>query len=125
MREDSHKLMFFLETSGSSALTIRQACALESAARKSGRKVFLLMTSDTLNVCAEQVLVQKKIAPPNISFQMKPLLSVPNLLVVHINHTLLVEKTPLQAMFDDGRVDGTCCKTIHLSDIFRLAVLFR
>ena len=56
---------------------------------------------------------------------MKPLLTVQNLLVVHINHTLLVEKTPLQAMFDDGRVDGTCCKTIHLSDIFRLAVLFR
>ena len=66
MREDSHKLMFFLETSGSSALTIRQACALESAARKSGRKVFLLMTSDTLNVCAEQVLVRKKNALPNI-----------------------------------------------------------
>ena len=59
------------------------------------------------------------------NFQMKPLLTVQNLLVVHINHTLLVEKTPLQAMFDDGRVDGTCCKTIHLSDIFRLAVLFR
>ena len=56
---------------------------------------------------------------------MVPLLSVPNLLLVHINQGLLVKDTPLQAMFDDGRVDGTCCKTIHLSDIFRLAVLFR
>ena len=33
------------------------------------------------------------------------------------------KSAPLQAMFDDGRVEGTCCKTIHLSDIFRLAVL--
>ena len=52
---NSHKLMFFLETSGSSALTIRQACAVESAAQHSGRKVILLMTSDTVNVCEEQV----------------------------------------------------------------------
>ena len=68
---------------------------------------------------------EKRMLYQTYNFQMKPLLTVQNLLVVHINHTLLVEKTPLQAMFDDGRVDGTCCKTIHLSDIFRLAVLFR
>ena len=28
-------------------------------------------------------------------------------------------------MFIDGRVNASCCKTIHYSDILRLAVLFR
>ena len=28
-------------------------------------------------------------------------------------------------MFGDGRVSNSCCPTIHLSDIFRLAVLAR
>ena len=56
---------------------------------------------------------------------MKSLLSLDNILVAHINHSLLVNNTPLQNMFDDGRVDNTCCKTIHLSDIFRLAIMNR
>ena len=55
LAEDSHKLMFFLETSGASSLTIRQACAVESAARISARKVFLLLTSQTINICEEKV----------------------------------------------------------------------
>ena len=54
---DYHKLMFFLETSGSSILTIRQACAIESAVARSGRTVVLLMTSDTVNVCSKRVSV--------------------------------------------------------------------
>ena len=56
---------------------------------------------------------------------MQSVLSVGNVVVAHMNHSLIVRDTPLQKMFDDGRVDSTCCKTIHLSDIFRLAVLYR
>ena len=55
LAEDSHRLMFFLETSGASSLTIRQACAVESAARVSARKVFLLMTSHTVDICEDKV----------------------------------------------------------------------
>ena len=42
---DSQNLLFFLETSDASQLTVRQSCALESAAKFSGRVVLLLMTS--------------------------------------------------------------------------------
>ena len=107
---DHHHLAFLLETSGKSQLTVRQACAVESAARSSGRNVVLLMTAVTVSVC-----VQK----------MASLLVIPNLLVLHLNTSLLVSNTPLQPMFDDGRVNKTCCKTIHYSDIFRMAALFR
>ena len=107
---DHHRLAFLLETSGKSQLTVRQACAVESAARSSGRTVILLMTATTASVCDKK---------------MASLLAVPSLLVLHLNTSLLVSMTSLQPMFDDGRVNKTCCKTIHLSDIFRMAALFR
>ena len=56
---------------------------------------------------------------------MASLLSIPNLLVLHLNSSLLVSQTALQPMFDDGRVNQTCCKTIHYSDIFRMAAIYR
>ena len=42
---DSQQLLFFLETSDASQVTVRQACALESAAKISGRVVVVLLTS--------------------------------------------------------------------------------
>ena len=52
---DHHHLSFLLETSGASQLTVRQACAVESAVRNSGRNVVLLMTALTVSVCSEKV----------------------------------------------------------------------
>ena len=43
--QDSQNLLFFLETSDKSQVTVRQSCALESAAKFSGRTVVLLMTT--------------------------------------------------------------------------------
>ena len=110
LEADPHKLMFFLETSGKPSLTIRQACALESAEGRSGRSVILLMTSPTVDVCNDKLI---------------PVLGLPNLLVAHLNTSLLITGTPLQPMFDDGRVKRSCCTMIHTSDIFRMAVLYR
>ena len=78
LETDSHQLMYFLETSDKPGLTIRQACAVESAVRQSGRNVILLMTSDRLDVCSGKML---------------PVLSLPHLLVAHLNTSLLVSKT--------------------------------
>ena len=47
--------VFFLETSGRPTLNIRQVCAIESACRTSGRNVFLLMMSESIDVCSEEV----------------------------------------------------------------------
>ena len=107
---ESDQLMFFLETGDKPGLTIRQACAVESAEGRSGRSVILLMTSATVDVCSDKLL---------------PVLHLPNLLVSHLNDSLLVTTTPLQPMFDDGRVNRSCCSMIHMSDIFRMAVLYR
>ena len=49
-------------------------------------------------------------------------MEVPGVLVFHLNVSLLTEGTPLESMFLDGRVNKSCCKTIHYSDILRLAV---
>ena len=110
LETDSHKLMFFLETSDKPGLTIRQACALESAEGMSGRNVILVMTSHTIDVCSQK---------------LSPILSLPKLLIAQMNSSLLINNTPLQPMFDDGRVKRSCCSMIHQSDIFRMAVLYR
>ena len=57
--------------------------------------------------------------------KVRRLFQVPGVLVFHLNVSLLTEGTPLEAMFLDGRVNKSCCKTIHYSDILRLAVLYR
>ena len=50
------RLMFLLETSGRTTLSARQACSVESGARRSGRKVVLLLTADIVNICHQSFL---------------------------------------------------------------------
>ena len=50
--QDSQNLIFFLETSDKSQVTVRQSCALESAAKFSGRVVVLLVTSPVCHFTA-------------------------------------------------------------------------
>ena len=107
---DYHNLMFFLETSNRHSLTIRQACAVESAVRYSGRNVVLGLSSDMLDICNKKML---------------PVLAMPNLLLVRLNTSLLVNNTPLQKVWDDGRIARSCCSIIHISDLLRMAVLYR
>lgn len=42
--------LFMMETSGRDRLTGRQACAVESAASRSGLSVYLVMSSQTLSL---------------------------------------------------------------------------
>ena len=107
---DYTTLMFFLLTSTRPTLTIRQVCAVESGVRYSGRTVVLAITSDTLDICSNKII---------------PILAMPNLLLVKVNTSLLVKNTPLQKVWDDGRVARSCCSIIHTSDMLRMAVLYR
>ena len=43
----------------------------------------------------------------------------------HDFYPVQVKETPLKQMFSDGRYARSCCKTVHTSDILRLAVLYR
>ena len=108
--ETGESLGFLLETSNRSSLTVRQGCAVESCVRQSARFCLLLVESARLNVCDRKV---------------SELFSLPNILVFHLNVSLLTHSTPLEKMFKDGRVATSCCRTIHYSDILRLAVLYR
>ena len=83
---------------------------MESCVSHSGRFCLLLVESARINVCDRKVSV---------------LFSLPNILVFHLNVSLLTHSTPLEKMFRDGRVESSCCRTIHYSDILRLAVLYR
>jgi len=103
-------LGFLLETSEKDYLTVRQGCAVESCVKFSGRICILLTLSKVLNLCDKKVYT---------------LLQVPNVLVLHLNTSLLIQDNPLANMFSDGRAESSCCKTIHFSDIFRLAILYR
>ena len=109
LSHNHNHLAFLLETSGRSHLSVRQACAVESAARHSGRNVLLLMVTQRIKVCP----------------MMDMLLNSDNLLLLSLNTSLLVRNTPVEAIWDDRRINSTCCKTIHLSDIYRMVVLYR
>jgi len=109
MNQQEDRLAFMLETSNTSEVTVRQACALESAAQFSGRTVILLVTGKQL------ILTEK----------MRRVLQLPRMLVARVNFELLLNGTPLERMFSDGRYSRGCCKTVHTSDILRLAVLYR
>ena len=124
---DEQRLGFLLETSNRSSLSVRQGCAVESCIKQSQRFCVLLVESPLLNVCDQKVSLKSLyiVGQHGQFLQVSVLFSVPNILVFHLNLSLLTTNTPLAKMFKDGRVEGSCCKTIHYSDILRLAVLYR
>ena len=123
---DHKRYAFLLETNNKSSLTVRQGCAVESCVRFSGRSCLLLMLSNSLNICDKKVSLQRLCSLFKLNIiQVRRLFEVPGALVFHLNVSLLTVDTPLESMFIDGRVNASCCKTIHYSDILRLAVLFR
>ena len=56
---DHKKYAFLLETNNKPSLTVRQGCAVESCVRFSGRSCFLLMLSNSLNICDKKVIFYK------------------------------------------------------------------
>ena len=60
--------VFYLETSGRPSLNIRQVCAIESACRNSGRNVFLLLLSENIDVCSEEVWSSHSSPIPAVTF---------------------------------------------------------
>ena len=136
--------MFFLETSSSSSFTVRQSCAIESAAIQTRRNIIVVINTPFLPLCQESMkgyiwifslfyLIQ--------FFSKFRILLQRNILFVKLNTSFLarfclklftwsisfhnVRLTPLSAMYEDGRMSSSCCKTFHYSDTLRLALLYR
>ena len=76
--------MFFLETSNSSVLSVRQACSVESGLRMSGRFVVLLLTSAVINICHQTF---RKYKTRNIILKLIPMFKAFSLCQISFSFT--------------------------------------
>ena len=70
---DEHYLVFLLETSNKSSITVRQGCALESCVKFSGRNCILVTLSTNLNVCDNKVKLDMDMRHENMYLIMSSL----------------------------------------------------
>ena len=102
--------MFFLETSGRSWLTPREACALESAARFSGLRVNIILTSSFLDLYDNSTCFLYMFS--NISF-----------FTIKLRDAF--QDTPLDRFYQREEYRRSEHKTTHLSDALRYALVYK
>ena len=109
--EGSEAEMFFLETTGRSWLTPREACALESAARFSQLRVNMIFTSPFMDTF-DNSTCYLYMTVDNIHF-----------------YTVQLEKifggTPLEGFQARESVRASKFRHVHLSDALRLALVYK
>jgi lactosylceramide 4-alpha-galactosyltransferase len=109
MKKDSRNV-FFIETSKSNELNVRQACAVESAALQNGNlNIFTLMTG----------------IPNNNSPSMKALSSYSNIHFRHIELGDYFLHTPLEQWYFCTTWNYGSYAIAHLSDALRLLTLYK
>lgn len=114
--------IFFLETScrshikGRIAVTSRQACAVESAARMNPNlDVYFLFVSPGII----------RYAGTESDKFLRVLLSYKNVKVHHLNFKRYLKGTPLNNIPEDERLDGSSYPVTHASDILRFITLWK
>ena len=105
------KAMFFLETSGRSWLTPREACALESAAASSNLKVNIIFLSDFVDLYDNSTCSIMKLLP-NVS-----------LFTIKLKNAF--EDTPLYRFYQRDDFRNSSFKAVHMSDALRIALIFK
>lgn len=103
--------MFFLETSGRSKLSPRQACSVESAAKFSNLHSQVLMLSDMLDLNDNSTCYLHQ--------------SVSNVSFYKIDLQTIYENTPLQDLMKSKLFLKSKFKVTHQSDALRLALVFK
>ena len=105
------KKMFFLETSGRSWLTPREACCLESASRMSNLQVTVILTSSffSLQDNSSCYIYQSY---PNIQFY-----------TIDVKDTF--KHTPLETILEKREFMTSQYQAVHLSDMLRLAIVYK
>ncbi|KAF8796352.1 Lactosylceramide like protein [Argiope bruennichi] len=104
--------IFFLETSGSSRLNARQACAVESAALHHPQWQVRVLFTPT--------------EPLNLSDSFMELLSLfSNVKLLKMELDFLLPGTPLWYWYKRGRWKSSPHKAMHLSDAVRLCLLWK
>lgn len=122
-RNISDQRIFFHETSGRSQLSLRQCCAVESAARNNpDRPVQLLMRSSTN--CASTDPIKSQQLPMNPSW-LKVLSRYPNVEIVLLNQDHYFAGTPLEDWYTKGVWRTSRFEMGHLSDYIRVLTLYK
>ena len=109
--EGSTGQMFFLETSGRSWLTPREACALESAAKFSNLRVNILLTSPFLDTFDNSTCYLY--------------MTVENVIFYTINLAKIFSRTPLEGFEKRKSLIDSQYRSVHLSDSLRLALIYK
>jgi len=103
--------IFFIETSGRSKLSPRQACSVESAARVSNLHVQMILLSNTLDLTDNSTCYLYT--------------SVSNINFYKIDLEKIYEKTPLQDLVQSNIFSNSKFKATHQSDALRLALIYK
>ena len=103
--------IFFLETSGRSWLTPREACALESASKFSQLRVNILFTSPFMDTF-DNATCFLYMTVDNINFYT-------------INSAKIFSQTPLQGFEKRKSFLNSQFRDVHLSDSLRLALIYK
>ncbi|XP_035221733.1 lactosylceramide 4-alpha-galactosyltransferase-like [Stegodyphus dumicola] len=108
--EEPH--VFFVETSKSTILTPRQACAIESTARHNPSLEVLVLMTGTDPIKFDDPL-------------MKTLITVPNIKIIQINIEVLFHGSPLFDWYRAKKWEKSKWKASHLSDALRFFLVWK
>ena len=121
-RNVSDQRIFFHETSGHSELSLRQCCAVESAARNNpDRPVHLFLRSST-NCVADKDQLKSLFHNPS---WLKILSRYANVMVVLLNEDHYFAGTPLEDWYTKGVWRTSRFEMGHLSDYIRILTLYK
>ncbi|KAF2906057.1 hypothetical protein ILUMI_00120 [Ignelater luminosus] len=116
------KSIFFHETScrshinGKITISARQACAVESAARMNPHlDVYLLFASPG----------QIKNENTTSDRFLKALLTYKSIKILHLDYGLYIKNTPLEDLYESGKLESSKYSLSHASDVLRYLTLWK
>ena len=119
--------LFMLETSGRGTLNTRQACAVESAAMRSGLVVHLVMISTHLDL-RENTTCQLYMSNNNIRFftiDLSAFTIDSPLGMILMDWYLNFRTWTLENFFSSNQLEGSLWTPVHAADALRLLMLYK
>jgi lactosylceramide 4-alpha-galactosyltransferase len=115
--------IFFIETSGRSCLTARQACGIESAARSNPKATITLYMEKNLIVNLPKIDVPKRKGECDITGAL--FRQFGNVRIVREDLLDYLEGTPFWEFYRIGPLNQSTTPLVHRSDVIRVALLWK
>lgn len=122
MKPPKGKSIFFHETScrsfleGRIVINSRQACAVESAAKWNPRHSIYLTFASPAQIRHENT---------TSNHFLKALASYENVYITHLNYPKYLKGTPLEQLYESGKIESSLFARSHASDILRYLTLYK